>query len=329
MQSCHAYVCCGVLRMRGPIKIAIVLVVIALLSALGYFASNYARHDLESADVNDAVRHQAAGDFVPLSQGFTHYQLDGPEGAPAVVLVHGFSVPYFLWDQTFDPLVKAGFRVLRYDLYGRGLSDHPDVRYDADLFDGQLLELLDRLKIQGPVHLVGASMGGAIVVTFAVRHPEKVKSLALLDPKYSDGGPLPWQLRAPLVGEYINAVQIFPTLVAAQQEDFLHPERYPGYFIRYEQQMRYRGFRRALLSTARYYLSRDDRPDYQALGESGKPILLIWGKADKDVPYETSKDVLRAVPQAEFHPIDDAGHVPYYEHPEIVNPILVSFLSQH
>lgn len=313
---------------RGPLKILAVLLAIALCSAIGYFASNYARHDLETADLTEAVRHQASGDFIRLSDGLTHYQLEGPEDKHTVVLVHGFSVPYFLWDQTFDPLVKAGFRVLRYDLYGRGLSDRPDVRYDADPFDRQLLELLSHLKIPGAVHLVGASMGGAIAVSFAVRHPEKVITVALLDPKYSEGGPLPWPLRTPLVGEYLNSVEIFPTLVAAQQEDFLHPERYPGYFIRYEQQMKYRGFRRALLSTARSYLSRDDRPDYRALRKSGKPVLLVWGKADKDVPFAVSQDVLRAIPNAEFHPIDDAAHVPYYEHPEIVNPMLVSFLSQ-
>ena len=61
---------------------------------------------------------------------------------------------------------------------------------------------------------------------------------------------------------------------------------------------------------------------------AGKPVLVVWGKADKDVPFEVSKEVLRAVPQAEFHSIDDAGHVPYYEHPEIVNPMLVSFLKK-
>jgi pimeloyl-ACP methyl ester carboxylesterase len=315
--------------MRGPLKISGVLLAIALVSTLGYFAANYARHDLETTELTDAVRHQASGDFIRLSDGLTHYQLDGPEDKPTVVLVHGFSVPYFLWDQTFDPLVSAGFRVLRYDLYGRGLSDHPDVRYDAGLFDRQLLELLNQLKIQGPVHVVGASMGGAIAVTFAARHPERVSSVALLDPKYGEGAPLPWQLRTPVVGEYVNSVEIFPTLIASQQEDFVHPERYPGYFIRYEQQLKYRGFRRALLSTARNYLPRDDRPDYQTLGKSGKPVLLMWGKADKDVPFEVSQDVRRAIPLAEFHAIDDAGHVPYFEHPEIVNPMLISFFTQH
>lgn len=291
-----------------------------------YFATNYARYNPETSDLTDAVRHHAPGDFIRLSDGFTHYQLGGPESGRTLVLVHGLSVPYFLWDQTFDPVVEAGFRVLRYDLYGRGLSDRPDVRYDADLFDRQLLDLLAALKIPGPVDAVGASMGGPIVVTFAVRHPEKVRTISLFDPAYMTGDPLPWQLRTPLVGEYINRVQIAPTLVAAQQEDFLHPERYPTYFIRYQQQMQYRGFLRALLSTARYYLTRDDRQEFSQVGKSHKPVLLIWGKADKDVPFEVSQDVLRAIPQAEFHPIDDAAHVPYYEHPEIVNPLLINFL---
>ncbi|MBZ5705944.1 MAG: alpha/beta hydrolase [Acidobacteriia bacterium] len=294
-----------------------------------YFATNYARYNPETSDLTDAVRHRAPGDFIRLTDGLTHYQLEGPENGRTVVLVHGFSVPYFLWDQTFDPLVQAGFRVLRYDLYGRGLSDRPDLRYDAGLFDRQLLDLLAALKISGPIDLVGASMGGAIVVTFAARYPEKVRTISLFDPAYLAGDPLPWQLRTPLLGEYINRLQIAPTLVAVQQEDFLHPEHYPGYFIRYQQQMQYRGFLWALLSTARHYLTRDGRQEFQSVGESHKPVLLVWGKADKDVPFEVSQAVLRAIPQAEFHPIGDAAHVPYYEHPEIVNPLLISFMNKN
>ena len=73
-----------------------------------------------------------------LSQGYVHYELGGPVGGEKVVLVHGLSVPYYIWDPTFDALTEAGFRVLRYDLYGRGFSDRPKLRYDADLFDEQL-----------------------------------------------------------------------------------------------------------------------------------------------------------------------------------------------
>lgn len=318
------------MRTRPGLKILSGIAGVGLLAAAAYFAGNYVYHNQETNELTDEVRRAAGGSFVKLSDGFTHYELAGPGKAErTIVLVHGFSVPYYLWDRTFDPLAKVGFRVLRYDLYGRGFSDRPDVRYDADLFDRQLGELLAALKIEGPVDLAGASLGGPIVVTFADRHPQKVRTISLFDPGYMAGLKPPWSIQTPLVGEYVMCVQIAPALPDAQKEDFLHPERYPDYFARYSAQMRYHGFRRALLSTLRDYFPRDDTQEYARMGKSGKPVLLLWGKADKDVPFETSKDVLRAVPQAEFHPIEDAAHVPYYERPEIVNPILLEFLQKN
>ena len=56
-------------------------------------------------------------------------------------------------------------------------------------------------------------------------------------------------------------------------------------------------------------------------------MLLVWGRADKDTPIEMSAIVRAAIPQAQFHPIEDAAHIPHYEHPEIVNPIAIEFLS--
>ncbi|HEV2447723.1 MAG TPA: hypothetical protein VGS58_17450, partial [Candidatus Sulfopaludibacter sp.] len=94
-------------------------------------------------------------------------------------------------------------------------------------------------------------------------------------------------------------------------------------------QMRYKGFRRAILSTIRHYLTRDTRGDYRRLGASGKPVLLVWGRKDQDVPFATSEAVRRDLPQAGFLPVDDAAHVPFYEHPEVVNPALLAFLRAH
>jgi len=61
---------------------------------------------------------EAAGRDRPLRAGRS-------ARGPAVALVHGFSVPYYVWDPTAPELARAGFRVLRYDLYGRGYSDRP------------------------------------------------------------------------------------------------------------------------------------------------------------------------------------------------------------
>src|SRR3954471_17451667 len=78
--------------------------------------------DPERLELTDAVRASAPGRFVRLTDGYTHYELGGPPAAPVVVLVAVFSVPYYIWDPTFEALVGAGFRVLRYDYYGRGFS---------------------------------------------------------------------------------------------------------------------------------------------------------------------------------------------------------------
>ena len=93
--------------------------VVALLCA-----ALYTGFDRESETLTDAVRSQVSGSFLRLADGVVHYELAGPPptvlDARTVVLIHGFSVPYYIWDPTFEALAQAGFRVLRYDLYGRG-----------------------------------------------------------------------------------------------------------------------------------------------------------------------------------------------------------------
>jgi pimeloyl-ACP methyl ester carboxylesterase len=319
-----------VTRVRKIVAIVLVLLV-AATAAFAYAV--YRRSDQEKLAMDDVARQSSearayGGSYVRLGQGVTHYELAGAEDATTVVLVHGFSVPYYIWDPTFDALTAAGFRVLRYDLYGRGWSDRPDVHYNPDLFDQQLFQLLGTFKISEPVDIVGVSMGGPIVINFAARHPERVRKIALFDPAYGKGLTPPWPLRAPWVGDFLMDVQIAPTMAASQRDDFVHPERYAGYFASYTTQMRYKGFRRAILSTIRNFLSVDNTGAFAHVGSSGKPVLLIWGRADQDVPFAVSDDVRKALPQVEFHAIDDAAHVPFYEHPEIVNPVLIEFLKR-
>ena len=303
---------------------AVVLIPVAFFVALP--VSRFLRLDDETLTLNDQVRATVSGNFIRLSGGVTHYELGGPTGGPALLLVNGFSTPYNVWDPTFEGLTKAGVRVLRYDLFGRGWSDRPDAAYDGALFVQQALDLLDTLGIREPVDIAGVSMGGPIAVTFTARHPERVRRVLLFDPGYFTGFDLPFSMRAPLIGEYNMAVRLAPGMAKSQWTDFMHPERYPRYLDPYIEQMRYRGFRRAILQTLRNYVSKDSSGDYRTLGASGKPVLLIWGKSDKDTPIALSKTIMRDVPQAEFHPIDDAAHIPHYEHPEIVNPIVLQFL---
>jgi len=311
--------------MKPILLVVALLVLVPLAAVVSLPILRYTQSDRESLTLNEETRRHVSGQFVRLHDGVTHYEIGGPAGGTPLLLIPGFSTPYNLWDPTLAGLTAAGVRVVRYELFGRGYSDRPAAAYDADFYDRQIVDLLDALGIP-VVDAAGASMGGPIAVTFANRHPERVRRLLLFDPGIWTGKPLPLGLRLPVIGTYNMTVVVAPGLPESQWTDFVHPERYPHYLDPYREQMRYRGFSRALLETLRNYIAQDVSGEYRQLGKSGKPVLLVWGKLDKDTPIQLSAQVRAAVPQAQFHPIDDAAHIPQYERPEVVDPIVLDFL---
>ena len=312
-------------RPFSPLAAGAVLLAAALI-ALPLILYDY--EDQETLTLNDAVRNKAPGKFVRIWDGITHYELGGPPGGTPVLLISDFSAPYTIWDPTFNALTKAGLRTLRFDAFGRGLSDRPLSPYDEDFFEKQISDLLDILGIRVPVDIAGISMGASLAVTFANWHPERVRRLLLIDPNYSTGHLLPLQLTIPVVRRFDMAIAVAPRLPRTEMAAFVHPQRFPHYLDAYRQQMRYQGFRRALLSTLTNYCSQDVTTNYEQLGKSRKPVLLIWGKADKEQPIALATQVRLAIPQAEFYPIDDAGALPHWEHPEIVDPLILDFLGR-
>jgi len=284
----------------------------------------------ETRVLDDAARVQAPGKFASLPDGMTHYELAGPPDGQPVVLVHGFSTPAIIWNPNFNALAAAGFCALRFDLYGRDFSDRPECEYDADLFDCQLLNLLDVLKIDRAVDLVGLSMGGAISVVFADRHPERVRRLCLLDPA---GLPLAklklasWLARRTPLGGWLMKLTDSPLLVSAAagvMERTKFRDLVGGYLL----QAQFCGYRRALLATIRSGLVTAAEESYRRVGERGTPAMLIWGRKDQTVPFRMSARVRELMPAIEFHAIDDAGHASHYEQPQIVNPLLEEFLGR-
>ncbi len=274
-------------------------------------------------------RKSAGGSFIQLSYGFTHYEISNPYNENTVILIHGFSVPYFLFDPTFEFLSRASFRVLRYDLFGRGLSDRPRIRYNIDLFDKQLTDLLDALRLTRPVNLIGLSMGGIIAATFAARHPERVRSLTLIDPAGARPvriSPLLMAAKIPFAAEAVLGLVGSEGLVRRIATDLFDPTLVEHFQAQYSIQMKYKGFRRAILSTIRNGMLDSFVNTYRRVGQRDKPVLLFWGRKDRTVPFEYS-DTLRAVlPNVEFHIIENCGHIPHYERPDEVNPILLEFL---
>lgn len=284
----------------------------------------------ETRVLDDEARRTAPGDFIRLPDGMVHYELKGPVDGQLVVLVHGFSVPYYIWDPTFPALAAAGLRVLRYDLFGRGYSDRPDLLYTMELFVRQLKDLLEALQVNSPVDLVGLSMGGPISAGFTSQYPERVRKLCLLDPAgFQAERPVLYRLISlPGLGETLIGLFARLLLASNQPDDFYMPEKFPGYPEQFLPQMQYQGFRRSILSTLRLGPLGGLSETYQQVAAQGLPVLMIWGKQDKLVPFKLSEKARQILPQAEFHAIDQAGHIAHYERPEVVNPILVVFLKK-
>jgi pimeloyl-ACP methyl ester carboxylesterase len=307
---------------RGTTVLGSTVAALVLVGAGAHLALDRERKTLDAA-----ARASAPGKFVRLRDGLTHYDLTGPGTARTIVLLSGATVPFYLWDPTRDALTANGFRVLRYDYFGRGFSDRPALPYDLATYDRQLAELLDTLGIRGPVDVAGISMGGVVAANFADRYPERVRSLTLIAPGFATFRETPVPLRIPGVGEYLMTVA-GSSLANGQLDDFLHPERHPDWVRRYEVQMGYEGFLRSMLQTMRGDVFKRPASSFSTLAHSRIPILLLWGKADRTVPFARSGTVRAAFPRAEFHPIDGAAHLPQIEQAAVVDSILLGFLRR-
>jgi 3-oxoadipate enol-lactonase len=108
-----------------------------------------------------------------------NYQVDGPEGAPWIVLSNSLATNLAMWDQQAADL-KAEYRVLRYDQRGHGGTDAPAGRYTFEQLIADALALMDGLGIK-KAHFGGLSMGGATALGFAQKHPDRLDRIIVCD----------------------------------------------------------------------------------------------------------------------------------------------------
>src|SRR5471030_1088698 len=139
------------------LKLIFITVIFLLSITVLVLAAFYLKLNKETKVLTDKERQGTSGKYIKLTAGITHYELAGPDTGNVIILVHGFSVPYFIWDGTYEYLVNNGFKVLRYDEYGRGYSDRPDVVYNQDLYTNQLADLIKQLHLKTPVNIAGVS----------------------------------------------------------------------------------------------------------------------------------------------------------------------------
>lgn len=251
-----------------------------------------------------------------------YYELDGPEEADVLVLSNGILMSTATWGAQ-APAFAQRYRLLRYDCRGQWQSSHPPGPYSMELHADDLAALLDALGIVR-AHIAGISYGAEISLLFALRHPQRVRSLVL----------------ASAVSQVDPVLAGFARLwlAAAQRRDadLLFAATYPLNFGE-----RWMAANPQALEAAR---GRYALLDFEAFGELCKaflalnvteqlaqiraPALVLVGEEDILKPRRYSDMLAARLPHAAYAIIPRAGHALCLEAPALFNSLVLGFLDQ-
>lgn len=306
--------------MKKRIPLIIISAFISI-AAVTYFCIPLGQTDVSK------LQDSTLGSFIELNKGNVHYECSGNVNGEPIILVSGFSVPFYCWDPVTKILVDKGFYVVRYNHYGRGLSDRISGNYTLDVYEQQLSELISSLALPEPIHIAGLSMGGLIAMKYTVDNPTSVKTLTLISPAgyYMPDSFSTKLVKVPVMGDFIMRVFGETILSKRNAANLYEPKTYPEFQSQFDEQFGYRGFTDALLSSLRFTTFTNYPQIFKELGKTNIPVLVCWGREDSVIPHEQTELLQKDVPQARILTIENAGHNSQYEKPEEIASHIVSF----
>jgi len=247
------------------------------------------------------------------------YRLDGPTGAPVVMLSNSLMSTHVMWDPQIDALL-GHYRVLRYDMRGHGESETTPGPYSIASLTDDAAALIDVLGV-GPVHFAGLSMGGMIGQQLGARYPDKVLSLSLCDTASEMPPREVWEAR------FATArAKGIPGLV----EDTIKRWFVPGFVEREPQTIAW--VRKMILTTGTEgYIACGsavrDMSQTHLLGSIRVPTQIIVGRDDPACTLAASKVLHQGIPGSVLHVIDDAAHLSNIEKPRQFTELLLTFIN--
>lgn len=248
-----------------------------------------------------------------------HYEISG--SGPWVTLAHSLASDLTLWDELTSVLATR-FSVLRYDARGHGQSSAPEGPYDFPMLVGDLVGLLDALRIER-THFVGLSMGGMLGQLFALEHPQRLDKLVLASTTSRvppEARPL-WDERIAIARSQGMTAHVEATLgrwfTAPWRE--AHPEVMAriGALVAATPVAGFAGWGEAIKT-----LDLTDR-----LGAIRAPTLVVCGADDPGTPPAASRAIAAAIPGARLEVVPNASHQLAIEQAETFNRLLLDFLA--
>ena len=271
----------------------------------------------------DELRVNGRGRYLPLRAGLTHVIEEGQDDQAAILLVHGATVPAWEFDRLIPHLRAAGWRTIRFDLFGHGLSDRPAVRYDFSFFLEQALEVLDGITPHRPLTLLGHSFGAALAAAMASQRPERIERLVLVAPLLDFMANSFWGrvFSLPGIGGLMMRRVGLPVLERrrARRYQAIGAEDLTRRFV---SEARAPGYANALASMFANRTLGPQREHYQRLQSSPSEIFVVAGSADRVVPLRDVAEVRSLLPTHEYRQIENAQHNLLLTHPALVTSIL-------
>ena len=247
------------------------------------------------------------------------YRIEGPEGAPVLMLGNSLATEMSMWEPVLARLTSR-FRVLRYDMRGHGASSTPSGNYSMAALADDAIALLDALKLQR-VHFIGISLGGMVGQQLAARFPNRIAGLVLCATMSAQLAPDVWAERIALV-----KAQGLEAIVDATLQRWFTPgflEREPALADQ---------VRSMILGTrAAGWLGCAapirDLAQTSLLERMHSPTLLLAGAQDAAAPPEMMQLLARQIAGATLHVIEGAAHLIPMEQPDAFSGAVLDFLA--
>ncbi|MCB2217876.1 MAG: 3-oxoadipate enol-lactonase [Desulfobulbaceae bacterium] len=248
-----------------------------------------------------------------------NYRLDGPAGAPVVMLSNSLMSNYTMWDDQVS-LLAGTYRVLRYDQRGHGGTEVPVGSYSIEQLTTDAVALIEALGIAA-VHFVGLSMGGFTGQLMAMDYPDKVLSLCLCDTACVMPPSSLWQERIDIARRDGVAALMPATL-----------ERWFTKKFRESGDPRLEKVREMIIGTdVEGYIgcaaAIRDMDLCGKLAEISAPTRVIVGADDPACPPAYAQTLHQGIAGSSLVVLPDAAHLPNIEQTELFNEALREFLA--
>jgi pimeloyl-ACP methyl ester carboxylesterase len=273
--------------------------------------------------------------FIEINGLNVHYKIAG-QGEPTIILLHGFGASTYSWREVMQPLAEIG-TVVAYDRPAFGLTQRPipgewsgQSPYGIDANAEMLIGLMDTLGIEKAI-LIGNSAGGTVAAYSALKYPDRVQALILVDAAIYTGSGLPGLIQPLLSTPQMRHIgPLIARNIEKWGDDFLNTAWHnpslitPEIRAGYHKPLQIRNWDRALWE---FTAAARNPHIVERLSDLKLPVLVITGDDDRIVPTQESIRLGQAIAGAQLVVIPDSGHVPQEETPQAFLEAVDAFIT--